>query len=442
MEEYEVIVIGGGPGGAVCARELARRGRHVLLIERGEPDRYKPCAGGISPRTALITPMAPEVAERTVSSSLLVSPKGLQLRLELGGSVGWVAYRHRYDGYLCRLAEDAGAEVRYRCEARSVETGRTGATVHVRTPGGEGVLGARCIVGAFGYTRAGRLLGQLGVSPPPPIVCVCIEAALDEEQVDDRIGGCLESYFDARIVRDGYAWIFPRRAGVNVGLATRSPSGGGSLRNKLTDFIANHPVASAKLKGWEPKFGSAAASTFGHLIPGAPAGRVSGERFVLVGDASGAADPLTGEGIYHAQRSGQIAAEVLSGMLKEDRLSADDLTVYDDAWRERLYVHGTRYSRLVCRAFANFRHQNDFVEVFLALAERDENLRRTILAVFSGVGSARETFRKVVTAGNFAFAVRRLGWKTLPLVWAAAKTWRERDREDADRERRRAAPRC
>ncbi|MFH1539639.1 MAG: geranylgeranyl reductase family protein, partial [bacterium] len=289
VETYDAIVIGGGPGGAVCARELAARGRHVLLLERDAPDRYKPCAGGISPRTALITPMPADVIEREISLARIFSPKQNKVNLELKEQVGWVVYRHRYDAALRDMARAAGAEVVHRAEAVKIEIESGRVAVTVRTPDGERKYTARVVAGAFGFTHGKKFLKQLGVIPPPPILCVCIEAALPEERVDEQIGAATEFYFGTRIVPGGYAWLYPRRAGVSAGLASRKPVEAGSLKKRLDDFVNDHPVASAKMKGWEPLFGTLKASSFGHLIPMRPVERSFGDRFVLVGDAAGTA---------------------------------------------------------------------------------------------------------------------------------------------------------
>ena len=418
MEEYDVVVIGGGPGGAVCARELAGSGHKVLLIERDQPGRYKPCAGGISPRTALITPMRRDVIEREIVEALLVSPRMRRYELTLGDNHGWVVYRDKYDDYLRELAADAGAEIVFQTRAERIEIGAGGASVVAETPTGEIHYKARCVVGAFGLTHGKQLMRQLGITPPKPTACVCIEMKIDGEQVDDKIGDRIEAYFDTRIIRDGYGWIYPRRAGASAGIATRNPSEVKRLKQSLMDFINHHPIAAEKLYGWQPYFGTLKDSIFGHLIPVEPAARTDGERFLLVGDAAGAADPLTGEGIYHAQATAKIAAEFLSEQLKQDKLAASDLNAYEKLWKDKIYQHGTRYTGIICEIFRRFPYQDDLAEILLELAGQDEAIRRAVLCVFTGIGSARETFRSVMTIGNLLRASRRLGWKTFPLIHA------------------------
>lgn len=428
METYDAIVIGGGPGGAVCARELAARGRRVLLLERDAPDRYKPCAGGISPRTALVTPMPPGVVEREVTAARIFSPKQNEITMELKGQVGWVVYRHRYDAALRDMARDAGAEVAHRAEATRIEVESDRVRVDVRTSDGEKEFSARAVAGAFGFTHGRKFLKQLGVAPPPPILCVCIEAALPKERVDERIGSATEFYFGTRIVPGGYAWLYPRRAGVSAGLASRNPAGGGSLKSRLDDFINRHPVASEKMKGWEPLFDSLKASSFGHLIPLRPVERSFGDRFVLVGDAAGTADCLTGEGIYHAQVSGKIAAEVLSEQLEKDALGAAGLERYETLWREALHNHGTRYTAMVARIIDTGGCEDGLTELLIDLADRDGAMSETMLSVFTGGGTSRRAFRRVMTFRNLARTLRHLGWRGFSVAAAGIRLYRSRKR--------------
>lgn len=434
--KFDVVVIGGGPGGAVCARELAAGGFRALVLERGAADRIKPCAGAISPRTAQITPTPEGVIERLITSARVYSNTGRDATLDLGGRVGWTVYRGRYDTALRITARRAGAEIIHNAEVTDVAFEQGRVLVKYRTPEGRREVACRCLAGAFGFTFGRPLYAQLGIAQPEAIMAVCMELALPRAQVDRQIGGALEFYFDTRIVRDGYAWVYPRREGVSVGMMTRNRAEGGELRARLEQFIDHHPVVSVKVGGWRPFFGSLRTSTFGHLIPRRPVERSFGDRFVLIGDAAGAADPLTGEGIYHAQRLGKIAADVLTEQLQRNLLGAADLQRYETSWREAVYNHGIKYTNLIAGMIDNFNEQDTLVDMLVELAGEDAEMNAAMLSAFTGEGNSREAFLKLANRRNAAFLRKRLSWKALSLPTALLRAMKAGKKEFGAREKK------
>ena len=126
-----------------------------------------------------------------------------------------------------------------------------------------------------------------------------LELALPEDLVDSRIGNSLEFYFDSSYTKFGYAWIFPKKEGISVGLIDQIQTA--NKANRLLRFSKNHPIASQKLKGSKEKV-MGGTSLHAALLPNGLAQKTYGERFLLVGDAAGFADPITWEGSYFALR--------------------------------------------------------------------------------------------------------------------------------------------
>lgn len=285
-----MIVVGGGPGGSAAAREAAAASARLLLLDRAAFPRDKPCGGGVNLRAARLLPfdLAP-VTERTIT--------GVRFSLRLGGSftrryprvLTYMTQRSRLDAYLVEQAVAAGAELREREPVRAVE--QNGGIV-VRARGG--VYTASVLIGADGANGVtARLMGLDG----PRDLAVALEGnvylpgGLPDEWRDTLA-------LDLGGIHGGYGWLFPKGDHLNVGVGGWKYLAG-SFRGHL-DRLARH-------YGLDP---AAVRDLRGHHLPvrrkGAPIVR---GRVMLVGDAAGLVDPLSGEGIYAAIRSGQLAAQ-------------------------------------------------------------------------------------------------------------------------------------
>jgi len=288
---YDVIVIGGGPGGSVCAREIAKEGFKVLLLEKDDENRFKPCAGGITPKNDRITPIKKEIVEREINSGLLVAPNLKKVKIKIKGAKGYIVFRTKYDQYLRSLAENCGAEMIYQTRVKRIGILKNKIKIIADTKEGEKKFEGKCFVGAFGINPASNLFEQLRIKRPPYIISIMVEIRLKEKFINVRIGNTIETYLDSRITPAGSAWIYPKRGGAAVGIISSVKSKDKSFKAKLFEFMNEHPIASKKLKGWKPYFRSLNKSTFAHLIPRDIVDKTYGDRFLLVGDAAGASDP-------------------------------------------------------------------------------------------------------------------------------------------------------
>lgn len=140
--------------------------------------------------------------------------------------------------------------------------------------------------------------------------------------------GYIELHF-LKEIQPGYFWIFPmaeNKANIGIGMLTdKIKQDNINLRNKFEEIIRNHPLISARfshatpienVKGWP-------------LTLGTKRGEISGNRFLLAGDAASLIDPFTGEGIANAITSGRIAAETLVRLSESKDYSAENLKNYD-----------------------------------------------------------------------------------------------------------------
>ena len=305
---HDLIVIGGGPAGASCAARAADLGLSVALLEKARFPRPKPCAGGLSVRAlplfrdlpASIVLSSPAVCEIVLSDDVAVTWRG-------DGPAVVTTRRSELDAWLLSRARGAGALVVERAPARLVEA-RDRAVVEA----GGRRWSAPWLVAADGVV--GRTRATLGFPAQRAGGAIYVRVPLTPGGFDSLLDRAI---FDLSAVRGGYGWVFPKGDHLSVGVyGARSTST--ELRRLLDSFLDREGLGELPHEG-----------PFAFPVP-TSAGPVGRGRALLVGDAAGFADPVTGEGIPHAIRSGRIAAECV-----EDALSAQRDALTDYAKRVR-----------------------------------------------------------------------------------------------------------
>ena len=303
MERYDAIVIGAGPAGSTSAYRLARAGARVLLLDRAKFPRDKPCGGGLTIRAVRQLPVSPDpVVEHTVSRMGFRLRYGTRFERESREPLVLMTQRRRLDHYLVEEAVAVGAEFRDGVRVADVEAGETGVSV---TVDGEHVS-AEVLVGADGVNGTTRKTLGLGGDY---VLGVAFEGNVRQELVGSRYDNLAE--FELGTIPGGYAWIFPKGDHVNVGVGGWE-SQGPTLRGHLKQLCRAHGIPD-----------EAVEELRGHRLPcRKPQSVAARGRALLVGDAGGLVDPLSGDGMYEAFVSSRLAGETVVERLegKVDRL--------------------------------------------------------------------------------------------------------------------------
>lgn len=297
--EYDVIIVGSGPSGSTAARELARRGAAVLLLDQAPFPRAKPCGGCLSLKMDTILDHGyHDVVERTVYGATFTADGAETLHLRSTEPIAYMVTRERFDHLLAREARREGARFIDGC--RVLDAQETEEGVLIRTTNRE--YEARYLVGADG---ANGVVGRRRGLAPDRRLAVCLEGEVTlapdaSSVVDDEVR------IEFGAIPFGYGWVFPKGDHLSVGV--------GGLREKIgnprvfyDEFLADQDLLDAiegeRRRGW--------------IIPVYDGQRpLASRRTLLVGDAASLVDPFLGEGIYHAVRSGQLAADALAKALE------------------------------------------------------------------------------------------------------------------------------
>ena len=290
-----VAVLGGGPAGATAAERLARAGLKTIILDE-KLAWEKPCGGGITYKAYSQYPYLIEndTPKRLVSDTLIAAPKSGAFKMELTRPL--VIYsRMDLNGMLLERAAAVGTDI---IKERVLALERTSSGWLIRTRAGR-MNADYCVIA----TGARNTLREVGTqyTAQDTMYALGYWVPSDQSHIDIQFLPNLE----------GYIWVFPRAGHLSVGICGKSESAQ-CLRSRLERYMDERAICRK-----EAKF-------YGHMLPALESrgwrnNRLAGDGWIAVGDAGGLVDPITGEGLYYAVRSGDLASQIILGEMAPDK---------------------------------------------------------------------------------------------------------------------------
>jgi geranylgeranyl reductase family protein len=375
---HDVAVIGAGPGGSATAHYLAQRGMKVLLLDKAQFPRDKTCGDGLTPRAVGVLQDMGLVDDLTQAGHVIkrfevFAPNGKSTRDIITVRDGLPDYalvvpRFTLDERIRDRAVQSGANF---IQAQVVDVRRVNSHVEVKVERAGKVETAQARIAVIATGANTRLLMQTGILKQQPKVMVASRAYFE------NVAGLSDIWtlrFDD-VPMPGYGWVFPAGAGLaNIGVGYFKEGRDTSATNPFKQFIASKAVremlVNAKqvgpVKGYPLRDDFLISPTFG-------------DGALLVGEAAGLVNPLTGEGIDYALESGRIAAHHIAGMFDAGDFSRAQFTAYDAALRghfQALFEFCIKVRALCLKPWV--------LNTLVSVANRRADLRQRLVSVVLG----------------------------------------------------------
>ena len=391
--KFDVIITGAGPAGCATAIALANSGLKIALLEKSQFPRDKTCGDALSVDVVnQLAMLSPELAENFSKITEKVPSHGVRIYAPNHRFVD-IPFIHRGQkkcGYICKrfdfdlllfrhLKQYANVKILENCQVNDVSSttnkleltttkGDFTGQIVVGADGAQSVI-ARKLAGLNQFKKhhsAGIRVYYEGVQPIHP-------------------ENYIELYFFHKIL-PGYLWIFPLpddHANVGIGMLSSEISGKKiNLKNVLQELLSSEPQLKERFKAAKPL-----ETPRGFGLPlGSKKRKISGNRFLLTGDAAGLIDPFSGEGIANAIRSGRIAADHIQKCFEQHIFSAPfnqayDKAVYQKMWKEFQISYSLqrlcRYTRLF-NFVVNKANQNPRIHQYLTDGLADVEVKQIL----------------------------------------------------------------
>lgn len=344
----KIVIVGGGPAGAFCAYNLAKNGLHPIIFDDSHP-REKPCGGGLSPHAQERFPFLKfiSIPKRNGNRIEVISPKNKKIIIR-GKKTCIAISRLQFDRHILKMALNEGAEL---IKERVLDIEKNKNYWSIKTKNRKMI--ANVLIGADG---ANSLIRKKIIGP------------LKKEDLSLAFGYFVSgienrpAMFKFLNNKNGYIWAFPRSNHTSLGIGIELIKSH-EIEKDLDSFIENYYPDIKKNSKW-----AALIPTIKNLktyeIP------VAGNNWILIGDAAGHVDPITGEGIIYALWSGELAAKVIA---------EDNPRKFNELWKKEYGEQLIMGSKLKNTFYNKF-----FLENMIKIASRSKTCSEFLYDTITG----------------------------------------------------------
>ncbi|MCK9152170.1 geranylgeranyl reductase family protein [Methanobacterium alcaliphilum] len=320
---YDIIVVGGRVSGSISSLFASKNGADVLMIEKhqeiGTPVQ---CAGGVSDsffKHMEMDPLSHNICTR-VEGAKINTPDGNSISAKNKGLYGYILERKLFDKDLAIKSADAGTDIMLKTTLKDliIENGTVKGVV-VRHNGELIEIRSKIVIAADGVESQTAKKAGLDTHFKIEDLCSCAQYEMVGLDVDTNL---MEFHFGSNISPGGYIWIFPKGGNrANVGIGVRNSPG--NAHYYLQKFISQLNATPVEFN-------------VGAVPVGGPVKKTYTDGLLVVGDAAGQVDPLTGGGIHISAKCGKIAGEISAEAIKKEDTSSKFLKKYENSWKKNV----------------------------------------------------------------------------------------------------------
>ncbi len=312
MKNFDIVVIGAGPGGSIAANIAANNGYSTCLIEKenlNKIGRYKACGGAIAWELIEEIDYPEEKISRVIESLELHHIDGEVFSKKGKGAIIW---RSTFDKYLTDMAVESGTILKEKEPMINIE--KLNGSYQIKTI--NDIYRAKYVIAADGVTsRTLKLLKWPYFESSNLILTITKEMKTSKQYINKILGhDTVHLFFGIEnFIPVGYSWLFPKEETITVGWGNQI----NMVKNSRAEFskFIKLPFVKEALKGSKMEVFKP------HLIPVGLRPQLYKDNVFAVGDAGGIVDPISGKGIPYAMMSGQFAIETIKKCEKRDRLN-------------------------------------------------------------------------------------------------------------------------
>lgn len=321
--KYDVVVVGGRIGGSVSSLFASKNDLDVLMIEKrqeiGVPLQCAEATSEVTFETIGIKPSKRYICSEIVGADLY-SPDGTHFQMTPGDESGFILDRKVFDKSLAIESAKAGTDIMIKTTVKDlIIKDRKVKGVVAKHLGKTMEIEAGLVIAADGIesniARMAGLKSRHGIND----ICSCVQYKMVGIDVKPKY---MQFYFGRDVAPGGYLWMFPSEEGVaNVGIGIRSSKE--TAYNYLNKFISN-------LGGTPIELNVGGVPVSGNIE------KTYADGLMVVGDAAGHVDPITGGGIHLTTACAKIAGEVAAEAVKNEDTSAGFLKRYEKQWKDEI----------------------------------------------------------------------------------------------------------